>query len=81
MLRRVVSVEMIEAVGFEFWPAYFATLDRVLAPVPSGLQAITMPHDRMLASRDTYTWIHKYVFPWAHPVGRLGRAGGARTPR
>jgi cyclopropane-fatty-acyl-phospholipid synthase len=22
-----------------------------------------MPHDRMLASRDTYTWIHKYVFP------------------
>jgi cyclopropane-fatty-acyl-phospholipid synthase len=22
-----------------------------------------MPHDRMLAARDTYTWIHKYVFP------------------
>ncbi|HEX3610327.1 MAG TPA: cyclopropane-fatty-acyl-phospholipid synthase family protein [Sporichthyaceae bacterium] len=60
----VVSVEMIEAVGFEFWPQYFATLDRVLAPGGRvGLQAITMPHDRMLASRDTYTWIHKYVFP------------------
>jgi cyclopropane-fatty-acyl-phospholipid synthase len=60
----VVSVEMIEAVGFEFWPAYFATLDRVLVPGGRvGLQAITMPHDRMLASRDTYTWIHKYVFP------------------
>ncbi len=28
-----------------------------------GLQAITMPHDRMLATRDSYTWIHKYVFP------------------
>jgi cyclopropane-fatty-acyl-phospholipid synthase len=60
----VVSVEMIEAVGFEFWPAYFATLNRVLAPGGRvGLQAITMPHDRMRASRDTYTWIHKYVFP------------------
>ena len=22
-----------------------------------------MPHDRMLASRDTYTWILKYIFP------------------
>jgi len=60
----VVSVEMIEAVGFGFWPQYFATLNRTLAVGGRvGLQAITMPHDRMLASRDTYTWIHKYVFP------------------
>lgn len=60
----VVSVEMIEAVGEEFWPTYFATLDRLL--VPGGrvaLQAITMPHDRMRASRDTFTWIQKYIFP------------------
>ncbi|MFP5404906.1 MAG: dihydroxy-acid dehydratase, partial [Gammaproteobacteria bacterium] len=28
----VVSVEMIEAVGHEFWGAYFQTIDRVLAP-------------------------------------------------
>ncbi len=60
----VVSVEMIEAVGFDFLDEYFATLDRLLAPGGRvGLQAITMPHDRMIASRDTYTWIHKYVFP------------------
>jgi cyclopropane-fatty-acyl-phospholipid synthase len=60
----VVSVEMIEAVGEQYWPVYFATLSRVLAPGGSvGLQAITMPHDRMLASRSTYTWMHKYVFP------------------
>ncbi|MEU0671926.1 cyclopropane-fatty-acyl-phospholipid synthase family protein [Streptomyces sp. NPDC006172] len=60
----VVSVEMVEAVGAEFWPVYFRALDDLL--VPGGkvaLQAITMPHDRMLASRDTFTWIHKYVFP------------------
>ncbi|WP_405958287.1 class I SAM-dependent methyltransferase [Streptomyces phaeochromogenes] len=60
----VVSVEMIEAVGVEFWPVYFRALDERLDPGGRmALQAITMPHDRMLASRDTFTWIHKYVFP------------------
>ncbi|MFD1146030.1 class I SAM-dependent methyltransferase [Saccharothrix hoggarensis] len=60
----VVSVEMIEAVGADYWPTYFRTLDRVLKPGGRvGLQAITMPHDRLLATRHSYTWIHKYVFP------------------
>ncbi len=60
----ICSVEMIEAVGFDYWPEYFATLDRLLAPGGKvGLQAITMPHDRMLATRRTYTWINKYIFP------------------
>ncbi|MEO7235651.1 MAG: cyclopropane-fatty-acyl-phospholipid synthase family protein [Lapillicoccus sp.] len=60
----VVSVEMIEAVGYEYWPTYFATIDRLLAPGGSvAIQAITMPHDRMLATRNTYTWVHKYIFP------------------
>ncbi|MGW4562093.1 class I SAM-dependent methyltransferase [Streptomyces sp. NPDC004561] len=60
----VVSVEMIEAVGAEFWPVYFRTLDERLAPGGRvALQAITMPHDRLLATRGSFTWIHKYVFP------------------
>ncbi|RSM90543.1 class I SAM-dependent methyltransferase [Kibdelosporangium aridum] len=60
----VVSVEMIEAVGEEYWPTYFQTIDRVLRPGGRvGLQAITMPHDRMLATRRSHTWIHKYIFP------------------
>lgn len=60
----VVSVEMIEAVGEEFWPEYFTKLDRLLAPGGRiALQAITMPHDRLLASRTTHTWIGKYIFP------------------
>lgn len=60
----VVSVEMIEAVGERYWPTYFGQLDRLLRPGGRvGLQSITMPHDRMLASRGDYTWIHKYVFP------------------
>src|SRR3954451_15501031 len=60
----VVSVEMIEAVGERYWPTYFAALDSLLAPGGRvGLQAITMPHDRMMATRRSYTWIHKYVLP------------------
>ena len=60
----VVSVEMIEAVGHEYWGEYFRKIDSVLAPGGKvAIQAITMPHDRMLATRYTYTWIHKYIFP------------------
>ncbi|MFD4370701.1 class I SAM-dependent methyltransferase [Streptomyces sp. NPDC058486] len=60
----VVSVEMIEAVGAEYWPTYFASLRRVLAPGGAvAVQAITMPHERMLHTARTHTWISKYVFP------------------
>ena len=60
----VVSVEMIEAVGREHWSAYFGALRRLTAPRGRiGLQAITMPHDRMLAAADSQTWITKYIFP------------------
>jgi cyclopropane-fatty-acyl-phospholipid synthase len=60
----IVSVEMIEAVGERWWPTYFTAIDRLLAPGGCvGLQAILMPHDRLLASRNSYTWMHKYVFP------------------
>ncbi|GEP37426.1 tuberculostearic acid methyltransferase UfaA1 [Nocardioides psychrotolerans] len=60
----VLSVEMIEAVGWEYWQTYFETIDRVLAPGGRvSIQAITMPHDRMLATKRTYTWINKYIFP------------------
>jgi len=60
----VLSVEMIEAVGYRFWPTYFQSLDRLVMPGGRvAIQAITMPHDRMLATRTTYTWIQKYIFP------------------
>ncbi len=60
----VVSIEMIEAVGYRFWPTYFRALDRLVAPGGRvSIQAITMPHSRMLASRNTHTWIQKYIFP------------------
>ncbi|MFD8495297.1 class I SAM-dependent methyltransferase [Amycolatopsis sp. NPDC059657] len=60
----VVSVEMIEAVGADYWPAFYATIGQRLRPGGRfGLQAITMNHDRMLASAASYTWMHKYIFP------------------
>ncbi|GAA2628579.1 SAM-dependent methyltransferase [Paractinoplanes durhamensis] len=78
----IVSVEMVEAVGLDYWPAYADVLARHLAPHGRvGLQMITMAHDRMLATSDTYTWIHKYVFPGGlipsvpAMTGVLGRAG------
>jgi cyclopropane-fatty-acyl-phospholipid synthase len=60
----VISIEMIEAVGYAFWPTYFRTLDSLVTPNGRvAIQAITMPHSRMLASRNTHTWIQRYIFP------------------
>jgi cyclopropane-fatty-acyl-phospholipid synthase len=60
----VVSVEMIEAVGYEYWATYFQTIERVLAPGGKvAIQAITIAHDRLIATRTSYTWVHKYIFP------------------
>ena len=60
----IVSVEMIEAVGEAYWPTYFATLDRLLAPGgKASIQTITMAHDRLLATRRSFSWIQKYIFP------------------
>ena len=74
---------MIEAVGHEYWPTYFADHRQLLAPGGKvAIQAITMPHDRMLATRYTYTWINKYIFPggFLPSVGRSTRSP-ASTPR
>ena len=60
----VVSVEMIEAVGERWWPTFFRTLEARLAPNGRvGLQSILMRHDGMVAARNSWTWIHKYIFP------------------
>ncbi|OIJ26757.1 SAM-dependent methyltransferase [Nocardioides luteus] len=60
----VVSVEMIEAVGERYWPDYFAALSRLVRPGGAiALQAILMPHQRYLATRNSYGWIQKHIFP------------------
>ncbi|MEJ7633312.1 cyclopropane-fatty-acyl-phospholipid synthase family protein [Aeromicrobium sp.] len=60
----IVSIEMIEAVGEEYWGTYFSTIDKLLAPGGRvAIQAITMGHHRYLATRNSYGWIQKYIFP------------------
>ena len=61
---RVVSVEMIEAVGREFWADFFRTIDRVLAPGGRvGIQAITIPDGRFDHYARQADWIQKHIFP------------------
>ena len=60
----VVSVEMIEAVGERWWPVYFRTLEQRLVPGGrAAIQTILMDHDAMTATRRSWTWVHKYIFP------------------
>jgi cyclopropane-fatty-acyl-phospholipid synthase len=60
----VVSAEMIEAIGYRWWPHYFRTLERLVKPGGRvAIQTITMPHGRMMATRKTHTWMQKYIFP------------------
>lgn len=81
----VVSVEMIEAVGHEYLPSYFQTIhDRLVPGGRAGIQAIVMPHDRMLATLGTHTWVHKYIFPGGFLpstmlLDEVSRAAGLRT--
>ena len=61
---RIVSVEMIEAVGHQFLPTYFSTLNKMLKP--DGLlliQAITIPEQRYEYALRNVDFIKRYIFP------------------
>jgi cyclopropane-fatty-acyl-phospholipid synthase len=61
---RIVSIEMLEAVGRDYWDAFFAACDRVLAPGGRlGVQVITMPDHRFDAYARRADWIQKHIFP------------------
>jgi cyclopropane-fatty-acyl-phospholipid synthase len=61
---RVVSIEMIEAVGERYWPGYFATLrDRLKPQGLAVIQAITIAEDRFDAYRARPDFIQRYIFP------------------
>ncbi len=58
------SVVSVETVGEEFWPTYFRTIDARLAPGgTAAIQSILMSHERYRATRNSYGWIHKHIFP------------------
>jgi len=61
---RIVSIEMIEAVGHEYLGDYFASLERLLKP--DGLivlQVISVPEYRYEAYRTSSDFINKHIFP------------------
>ncbi|MEI7712145.1 MAG: class I SAM-dependent methyltransferase, partial [Rhodospirillales bacterium] len=61
---RIVSIEMLEAVGEAWWPAYFATLrDRLNPGGVAVLQAITIAEDRFDAYQTCVDFIQRYIFP------------------
>src|ERR1700722_1079262 len=61
---RIASIEMIEAVGEEFWPRYFSQLrDRLLPGGLAGIQAITIQDKLFQAYRREVDFIQRYVFP------------------
>jgi len=61
---KIVSVEMLEAVGHDFHPEYFRTMDSLLKPKGLAvIQTITIQdpfYDRYRWGMD---WIRKHVFP------------------
>lgn len=61
---RIVSVEMLEAVGHEHFGSFFAACDRLLKPEGIvSLQVITIPDQRYDAYRKSTDWIQHYIFP------------------
>lgn len=60
----VASIEMFEAVGEAYWPAYFAKVREVLSPGGrAGLQIITIRDELFRTYRSRSDFLRKYIFP------------------
>lgn len=61
---KVASIEMFEAVGEKYWPAYFGKIADVLKPGGrAGLQIITIKDELFAQYRKRADFIQRYVFP------------------
>jgi cyclopropane-fatty-acyl-phospholipid synthase len=61
---RIVSIEMLEAVGERYWPVYFETLRRRLAPGGVAVvQVITMADAHFERYRRSPDFIQRFIFP------------------
>ena len=70
----IASIEMFEAVGEQYWPAYFNALRERLKPGGQAvLQIITVQDRRWEVYRRGVDFIQKYIFPG----GMLPRTQGA----
>jgi cyclopropane-fatty-acyl-phospholipid synthase len=60
----IVSIEMFEAVGREYWPSFFATLrDRLVPGGHACLQSITIRDDLFERYVSGTDFIQQYIFP------------------
>jgi cyclopropane-fatty-acyl-phospholipid synthase len=60
----IVSIEMLEAVGGEYFPTYFEACDRALKPGGRmSLQTIAFPDADYDAQLRGANWIQTYIFP------------------
>ena len=60
----IVSIEMLEAVGAEYYEAFFAACDRALRPGGRmSLQSICFPDAAYESQRRGVNWIQRYIFP------------------
>jgi cyclopropane-fatty-acyl-phospholipid synthase len=64
---KIVSIEMLEAVGHPHLASFFARCEDVLDPRGMALvQTISMPDHRYEAYRHDVDWTQKYIFPGVH---------------
>lgn len=73
---KIVSIEMLEAVGHAGLKSFFATCERVLKPGGKAvIQVITIPDRKYTAYRYSSDWIRKHIFPGGHlpSVGVLAK--------
>jgi len=60
----IVSIEMLEAVGAEYFATFFEACDRALAPGGRmSLQSICLPDVAYEPQRRGANWIQQYIFP------------------
>ena len=60
----VVSIEMFEAVGEQYWPQYFRTVAARLKPGAQALvQSITIGEQHFARYRSSTDFIQQYIFP------------------
>ncbi len=61
---KLVSIEMIEAVGYEYLDTYFQKCSDLLKPTGAmAIQAITIPDHRFDRYRKSVDFIRQYIFP------------------
>lgn len=61
---KLVSIEMIEAIGARYMPDYFRTISRLLKPDGMALiQAITIEDHRYQQALKSVDYIKRYIFP------------------